>query len=291
MQNPELAKFEVERLLTPSIVKLSKNILFVDGSIDYYERLAYTKKINEILFFCKEDELEGKIKEFDWSFLKGSYRINSGLDVADLIYRQISEPKVDLRNPDNILEVFKHENYVYFSKVVWKNRQDFLSRRSHLYPRPHPTGLYPTLARACINILGIDKGEIVDPFCGSGGVLIEAGLMGFDVKGYDINPRLVDDAKINLRHFGIENFDIAKDDSLNGVGADYIVTDIPYGRSTKISMGVQELAEQFIESSEFKKMVMVCPSEVQLKEYVKEFVLYVHKSLSKKVYLIEFSHG
>lgn len=43
-----------------------------------------------------------------------------------------------------------------------------------------------------------DKVLVVDPFCGSGNVLIEAVLEGYDVFGSDLSEKAVDDSKINL---------------------------------------------------------------------------------------------
>ncbi len=60
--------------------------------------------------------------------------------------------------------------------------------------------LPPKLARIMINLAGVDpKGKsLFDPFCGSGTVLMEAALMGFEhVVGSDISEKAIMDSKMN----------------------------------------------------------------------------------------------
>jgi tRNA (guanine10-N2)-dimethyltransferase len=63
--------------------------------------------------------------------------------------------------------------------------------------------LPPKLAQIIINLATGDAdptsgGVVLDPFCGTGVVLIEASLMGFDVYGTDLEPRMVEYSKANL---------------------------------------------------------------------------------------------
>ena len=61
--------------------------------------------------------------------------------------------------------------------------------------------LPPKLARMMINLAGIQPPfTVLDPFCGSGTVLMEALLLGADkVVGSDINPRAIHDTQENLK--------------------------------------------------------------------------------------------
>jgi len=56
-------------------------------------------------------------------------------------------------------------------------KSGFGKRKPHMRPGFHPSSLNPKLARAFVNLTGIRKGTIVDMFCGTGGILIEAGLI------------------------------------------------------------------------------------------------------------------
>lgn len=58
--------------------------------------------------------------------------------------------------------------------------------------------LPPKLAQIMINLAGISKGRILDPFCGTGVILQEAGLLGFSVYGTDLAEKMVRYSRDNL---------------------------------------------------------------------------------------------
>ncbi len=59
--------------------------------------------------------------------------------------------------------------------------------------------LPPKLAQIIVNLARPEIGAtVLDPFCGTGVVLQEAALMGFDVYGTDLEPRMVEYSKANL---------------------------------------------------------------------------------------------
>ena len=59
--------------------------------------------------------------------------------------------------------------------------------------------LPPKLAQIMVNLAAPRPGDIVlDPFCGTGVVLQEAALMGYQIYGTDLEPRMVDYTKTNL---------------------------------------------------------------------------------------------
>ena len=78
--------------------------------------------------------------------------------------------------------------------------------------------------------------RLLDPFCGTGGVLIEAASIGVKAIGSDISPKMVEGCKENLEHFNlewekIEVSDIGDIESSIG-RVDSVATDPPYGRAT-----------------------------------------------------------
>jgi hypothetical protein len=57
---------------------------------------------------------------------------------------------------------------------------------------PYKGKFHPQMVRALLNILGIERGQVVlDPFVGSGTTAIECMLMGIDCVGVDISPLCV----------------------------------------------------------------------------------------------------
>ena len=72
--------------------------------------------------------------------------------------------------------------------------------RAHVHGfHAYPARLHPTVARRLIELLAPAKGAVLDPFCGSGTVLVEAMLAGRTGWGCDINPLAVILARVKTR--------------------------------------------------------------------------------------------
>ncbi|MCF2135987.1 MAG: methyltransferase domain-containing protein [Candidatus Thorarchaeota archaeon] len=77
----------------------------------------------------------------------------------------------------------------------------------------------PKICRTLLNFAGVKEGDVVlDPFCGTGTLLMEAALQGIRVRGVDIDPDTVQGARTNLRWLGHElderiDFEIARGDA------------------------------------------------------------------------------
>lgn len=59
--------------------------------------------------------------------------------------------------------------------------------------------LPPKLAQIIINLSGRSSGRVLDPFSGTGTLLMEAALMGFEVYGSDISSRMVSASERNVQ--------------------------------------------------------------------------------------------
>jgi tRNA (guanine10-N2)-dimethyltransferase len=138
----------------------------------------------------------------------------------------------------------------------------------------------------------------LDPFCGVGGILIEAAMVGCNVVGVDANSRMLRGAHRNLRHFNLEALGYVNADARNPPieRVDGIATDPPYGRGSS-TMGVKmsTLIKEFLNQapSVLKKDGNLCismPAEVDVERYaydagliVKEqHLVRVHRSLTRK---------
>jgi len=193
--------------------------------------------------------------------------------------------------------------YAYVKKIVvdgkkiFENKEKFGLRKAHLRPFSQPTSLDPKLARAMINISGA-KEKVCDPFCGTGGILIEAGLMGFEVVGYDNVEKMVKGSKRNLKHFGIKEFDIEVGDATKEKLEGTIVTDLPYSKNTK-KVNIERLLKEFLQNIKKNKIkgriVLGLFDAYDYKKIIKkqgfrilkEFEHYLHKSLSKRIVVVE----
>jgi hypothetical protein len=63
--------------------------------------------------------------------------------------------------------------------------------------------LPPKLAQIIVNLAATGTNPhgsaVLDPFCGTGVILQEASLMGFDIYGSDLNPRMAEYTEVNLK--------------------------------------------------------------------------------------------
>ncbi len=61
--------------------------------------------------------------------------------------------------------------------------------RAHVHGfHSYPARMHPVMARRLIELFGEPGGRVLDPFCGSGTVLVEARLSGRPAHGVDLNP-------------------------------------------------------------------------------------------------------
>ncbi|MCK4444907.1 MAG: hypothetical protein KAW09_10200, partial [Thermoplasmata archaeon] len=99
-----------------------------------------------------------------------------------------------------------------------------------------PISLHPKFARAMVNLSRAASGKsFLDPFCGTGGLLIEAGMIGAKVIGGDIKGGMIDGCQESLLKYGISSTLLQSDVGDIGEQVDRvhsIATDPPYGRSS-----------------------------------------------------------
>ena len=206
------------------------------------ERLALAWSASQYQFSGSEDEI---LKQLDGLNLPGkTFRVKikrmgtQESEAAMAITRNIGGilskyHTVNLTNPEVEVRVLMASRLHLGILYKETDRSSFEDRKSENRPFSHPISLHPRLARALVNLSGIKPSEtILDPFCGTGGILLEAGLMGCNVLGGDIDQRMVDGSIQNLKHFGIQDPDIRKIDVSDwSQKIDAIATDPPYGRS------------------------------------------------------------
>jgi len=125
-------------------------------------------------------------------------------------------------------------------KLVWRHSAKEWYKRDRLkpYSDPHKGLLPPKIARILVNLaLGTSDPEgktLFDPFCGSGTILLEAGLMKLKTVGNDLDPDQLSGARRNLNFLDLSanlmNYDATKlSDHLNQP-VDFIATEPFMGR-------------------------------------------------------------
>ena len=122
-----------------------------------------------------------------------------------------------------------------------ESERDFGERRPTDRPFFQPGSMAPMDARALANIAGAAPGRtVLDPMCGTGGTLIEAGLVGAGLVGTDAQWKMVRGTKENLDALvGDVDAAVARADAtalpLRDDIVDGVVFDAPYGRQSKIA--------------------------------------------------------
>lgn len=223
--------------------------------------------------------------------------------IADQILEMVNY-KVDLTNPDNeIIGVLSDGKLALGLVKASVNRSKFEKRRPPERNVVHPGTLPPILARALVNLARTPRGgTFLDPFCGIGGILIEAGLIGSKLVGGDIKDEMIRGAERNLKKEGITDFQLSIGDARRlkfDEEIDAIATDPPYGRqATTGGSELQRLYEQVMPrlAKALKPKRYLCitaPSEIELTSLANDARLEledrheqrVHKSLTRKIHV------
>jgi tRNA (guanine10-N2)-dimethyltransferase len=200
--------------------------------------------------------------------------------------KQASGARVSLSNPAlTVYLIFTdNQNYLgYSTKIPAQKRPKKIIKS--------PFELNWKLSRAMVNLSGLNEDEtLCDPFCGTGTILLEAESMGIKSTGIDFDKKMCEVAKKNLAANGYNSKIInASYEHIKKIKdkIDGIVTDLPYGISSKSSESPKKLISDFISIlPKKKKLALMCKKEladqIELKP-AKRYEIYRHKSLTRTI--------
>ncbi len=214
---------------------------------------------------------------------------------------------VDLDNPDTTLYFLLSGENIYCGRLLHEfDASEFKERESESRPFSRPVSLPPREARCWVNLTGIEKDErLLDPFCGTGGIIIEGGLMGCEVYGSDSEGKMVSGCRRNMNHYDVDGeirkCEVQKLSKVWDKKFDAVVTDPPYGRASKVSG--KELKELYGDALdqiheilvERGKCVIGAPRRLNIEDLVensrfkqrKKFKEKVHGDLTREVFVLE----
>ncbi|MFP4591281.1 MAG: methyltransferase domain-containing protein [Halobacteriales archaeon] len=150
---------------------------------------------------------------------------------------------VDLEAPAHVLRVLAAgrdgDTRWYLGWVVLEPERGFGTRRPPRRPFQQPGTMGPQLARTLVNLSGVGPDEcFLDPMCGPGALVLEAGLLGARPLGVDYQARMVRGARRNYAALGPTKPPIqvlrASAHALPVSAADAAAFDAPYGRQSPI---------------------------------------------------------
>ena len=205
---------------------------------------------------------------------------------------------VNLREPDTVVRMQMCDAvHLYIEQHVTDT--DLLEKRK-VGERPFfsPISLHPKYARALINLTGVRRGgTVLDPFCGTGGIVIEAAEMGMRAMASDFDEEMVIGCQENMDFYGLELADFETID-IGDIGdrfhdVDAICTDPPYGRSTKT--GGEDIDHRYARAGEAipkalregARAGVVLPHPVEFDSMTLEniYLQKVHGSLSRHYHI------
>jgi tRNA (guanine10-N2)-dimethyltransferase len=327
----EVAQAEVNalvRLLGLNGISWRGRVGFIDGQINpvpfLLKRAALVKEAGIVLAETTElDMIESELSEdvlrcsiastdtFSVRTLSlgkgnnylGSQKIESGLGAY---IKQATGAGVSLDNPQSRILVIQTPDFVWVClSFTSELRPNLRSREPGRKPFFHPSMMNATLARVMCNLAGVVPGEILlDPFCGGGGILCEASLIGAKTVGIDLNWRLLTGGVENLAAIGNNHSFIQGDVRNLPIGeCDCIVTDPPYGRasSTRGALAVRLVESLLGEADSIlrrrNESLCICgSSEMNIQDLVRDSGLVlgqmlhirVHSGLVREVLTIGF---
>ncbi len=144
---------------------------------------------------------------------------------------------IDLEEPDHEIFVLVSKDLFIGKKVYEFDRKKMRGRDVKNRPYFSPVSLKPRFTRALINLARpAENSKLHDPFCGTGGVLIEGYEMGLRVTGGDKDPDMINGCRTNLKKFDVTaDLEVGDVSQTIPEGIDLVVTDPPYGRASSTS--------------------------------------------------------
>ncbi len=176
-------------------------------------------------------DLNGRTFMVRYKNFSGS-RINSK-EIEKEIGKRING-KVSFENPDEIIYVIEMDN-TFAVRDVKNAKRDYMERIIEKRPFRSNTSLQSKLARTLVNMARVKRGmRIIDPFCGTGSIIMESSAMGLESIGIDRDPHMVHASMENLKHFNLKSQVYQGDfsEALKFEKFDAVITDPPYGRAS-----------------------------------------------------------
>ena len=298
-ENLELAEAELEGFLRSQKIQenpvRSGRLAETNDEPSQLKRLALTHEVSRKI--CETD------RNLETDYIpESSFAVRAeNLTEEDLDTREIEKDlgahlsvegnSVDLENPDTVVKAYVMQRKLVLGEVVEDiNRGLFDGRKNQNRPFSSPISLDPVLARVLVNLSGVKPGEkLLDPFCGTGGLLIEAGLCGVGVYGADISEEMAEGCEKNLEEYGIISHSIRQGEISNveeifdDQNFDAIVTDLPYGKASKKT---DSAVEDFLDLIEgFQGQAVFMYDEDELGDYSADFSVYIHKNLTRHIFI------
>lgn len=286
------------------VLLAEERLLAVDSAVDpawLGRRLGLANCVDELLGWGSLEDAITAAKTLELGDRTFRVRVNSlkGCHNKMEIERRIGDlvkGPVDLTNPDEEVRLIEGEQHYLGRRLAAIDRRAFEKRKVTERSFFFPISLHPRLARVLVNLSRVpDGGTLLDPFCGTGGILLEAGLVGARLVGGDVREDMVAGSRGVMSQFGLaadlHAGDVAEI-TRRFEGVDAVAMDPPYGRATTTrGEALPSLYRRAIESAAKAVkpggyIAAILPDSVTLPaveglEVVESYPLRVHRSLTR----------
>jgi len=284
-------------------------LLIAETSVDpagIEARVAFSRRVGLLV-------PDGDLDDEHISLLRrGTYRVRvfgegDGGEAEEAIISAVAEKvegKVSLDTPDREVSAYVGEDgaKTYFAITMPRSmRQGWATRRPRSRAFFHPSAIFPKLSRALVNLSGVQPGEaFLDPFCGTGSLLIEASIIGAEPLGIDLARKMVRGARRNSIKYGQPWLGLVRADSrslpIREVSA--VATDIPYGRASSAGgLKSSEILRSLVEGApgalpKGRKLVVMHPKSLEAVPIAEEagglrveqeLEIYIHRTLTRTI--------
>lgn len=289
------------------IKNLGSRVVLVNGELEIEKimaRAACTKFAGKLL------QVSNKVTGFELNGMMKRYRrfacelVNLSKkhigmqvlsDLGNYVKEQAPWLDVSLENPDVTVLLIRTEAESVIGLVEHKRAMKGKSESARSRPYFHPVALEPKLCRAMINLAMVkEDNTVLDPFCGTGSIMLEANSMKINAIGCDLSGKMCRGALTNLR--SSKNGFIVNCDALllplKMDGIDAIVTDLPYGRAAStLKRSPKELLNEFfdvIRDMKGKRCCIMCRKgdEQEFSNIVEQYDIYEHRNLTRKLMVV-----
>ncbi len=318
-EQPALARGEALAALEssgrpPEFLLAEERIVAAESDADpawLARRLGLANFVDELIAWGDVDEVVQAAKSLDLGGRTFRVRVNSykGCHMKEELERRLGDVvqgPVDLDEPEEEVRLIEGERHYLCRRAAMIDRRAFEARKVGERAFIQPISLHPRFARALVNLSRVpDGGTILDPFCGTGGILLEAGLIGARAVGGDLREDMVEGTKAALDGFGVSADLHARDIGSwpEAIGTvDAIATDPPYGRAT--SMKKEPIADLYrrtiLTARQLLRpgghLALIAPDPTlaasqEGMEVVETYPLFVHRSLTRHFVVMERRAG
>jgi tRNA (guanine10-N2)-dimethyltransferase len=252
-----IAALEAERAAASALDRVAPGLATARGlRIDRVPTLAYTRRASELVGRTDAD-VGGAVALLDAASIdrtgtvavrarnvRSSAEVSTAAAERDLGSVLVDRGfQVDLDDPDHELRAVFSDDVCLLGWQVRERAAAFGSRAPTDRPFFQPGSMAPVDARAYVNLAAgraLPDATVLDPMCGTGGFLLEAGLIGARPVGSDAQWKMARGTAENLADVVPDTrWDVVRGDAtalpFADDVADAVVFDAPYGRQSKIA--------------------------------------------------------